>query len=47
MSYADYVEALENKDVLAQTESWARSKVDEYIQKAVDKATKKINSIQI
>lgn len=47
MSYADYVEALKNKDVLASTESWARSKIDEYIQKAVDKATKKINSIQI
>lgn len=47
MSYADYVEALKNKDVLASTETWARGKVDEYIQKAVDKATKKINSIQI
>lgn len=47
MSYADYVEALKNKDVLASTESWARSKVDEQIRRAVDKATRKINSIRL
>lgn len=42
MSYAEYVEAHENKDVLASTELWARSIMDRYMKKAVDKATRKI-----
>lgn len=47
MSYADYVEACKNKDVLASTEIWAKSKVDDYLKKAVERATKRINAIKI
>ena len=43
MSYADYVEKLENKDVLASTELWAKTKVNEYMMKAQKKAESKIN----
>jgi hypothetical protein len=45
MTYAEYVEACKNKDVLASTEIWAKSKVDDYIRKALDKAVKKINAL--
>lgn len=45
MNYAEYVEAKENKDVLASTELWARAKVDSYMKKALDRALKKINKI--
>ena len=45
MDYAEYVEALENKDVLASTELWARGVIDEYIQKAVSKAERRINKL--
>lgn len=37
MSYAEYVEACENKDVLASTEIWARSQVDRRLKNAADK----------
>lgn len=47
MNYADKVEAIESKDVLASTESWARTVVDETIKKARDKALQKINSLKI
>lgn len=47
MSYADYVEACKNKDVLASTEIWARAKVDTYIKKAVEKALRRINSMSV
>ena len=42
MSYADYVESINNKDVLASTELWARSVVKGYIQQALNKAMKSI-----
>lgn len=38
MNYAEYVEAMESKDVLASTELFARSKVNEYLNKAVKRA---------
>lgn len=45
MNYAEYVEAKDNKDVLASTELWARSKVDSYMKKALERAMIKINKI--
>ena len=42
MKYAEYVEAMETKDVLASTELWAKSKVDEYLHKALERASDKI-----
>lgn len=45
MSYADYVEAINNKDVLASTELWARIKIQKYLEKAKEKAIKRINAL--
>lgn len=47
MNYADFVEAKENKDVLASTELWARSVVDGKLKLAVDKAVSRINQISL
>lgn len=47
MNYADFVEAKENKDVLASTELWARSVVDGKLKLAVDKAVSIINQIKL
>lgn len=47
MNYAEYVEAIESKDVLASTESWARSQVDGYIKKAQERAINKINRLKL
>lgn len=47
MNYADFVEAKENKDVLASTELWARSVVDGKLKLAVDKAVSRINKIKL
>lgn len=47
MNYADFVEAKENKDVLASTELWARSVIDGKLKLAVDKAVSKINQIRL
>lgn len=47
MNYADFVEAKENKDVLASTELWARSVVDCKLKLAVDKAVSRINQIKL
>ena len=43
MSYAEYVEAIESKDVLASTELWAKAKIDEYMQKTQERAERRIN----
>ncbi len=45
MSYADYVEAIESKDVLASTEVWAKSKIDGYMRQAQKKAVDKVNKL--
>lgn len=45
MNYAEYVEAMDNKDVLASAELFARSKVNEYLTKALQRATSKINKL--
>lgn len=47
MNYADFVEAKENKDVLASTELWARSVVDGKLKFAVDKAIGIINQLKL
>lgn len=47
MNYADFVEAKENKDVLASTELWACSVVDGKLKLAVDKAVSRINQIRL
>ena len=47
MNYADFVEAKENKDVLASTELWARSVVDGRLKLAVDKAVSRINQMKL
>lgn len=45
MSYADYVEAIDGKDVLASTELWAKANVDGYVRRAVDKSINEINKL--
>lgn len=47
MNYADFVEAKENKDVLASTELWARSVADGKLKLALDKAIVKINQLKL
>lgn len=47
MNYADFVEAIESKDVLASTELWARSVVDGKLKLAVEKAISEINKIKL
>ena len=47
MNYADFVEAKENKDVLASTELWARSVVDGKLKLALDKAIGIINKMKL
>lgn len=47
MNYADFVEAKENKDVLASTELWARSVIDGKLKLAADKAVSRINQIKL
>lgn len=47
MDYASDVEAIESKDVLASTELWAKKVVSTYIEKAKERAEKKINNLKI
>lgn len=46
MEYAEYVEAMENKDVLASTELWATGEVDHYLQNALKRADARITKLQ-
>lgn len=45
MEYAEYVEAMKNKDVLASTELWAKQQVERYIKQAIERAIRKINAL--
>lgn len=47
MDYADVVEAIESKDVLASTKSWATKEINEVIDKAKKSAEQRINSIRL
>lgn len=46
MEYAEFVEAIDSKDVLASTEEYAKSKVNEYLEKALHKAENLIKIMQ-
>ena len=46
MEYAEFVEAIESKDVLASTEIWARNEVDRYLQKAITEAEREIQKLE-
>lgn len=45
MSYAEYVEAIDGKDVLASTEIWAKNKINSYLERAKRRAEKKIQKL--
>lgn len=45
MNYAEYVEAKDNKDVLASTELFARKEVDKYLKQAKARAIRKIEKL--
>lgn len=45
MNYAEFVEAINGKDVLASTEVWAKSKMDTYIGNAISAAEKRIQKL--
>ena len=47
MNYADRVESLDNKDVLASTELWAKSQVNDRIERAKKAAVSRINKLTI
>ena len=44
MNYADYVEAINGKDVLESTRIWAQSVVDQRLNRAMEEAIKVINT---
>lgn len=45
MEYADYVEAMEKKDVLASTHLWAKGQMQFYLSKALDRASERIKRL--
>lgn len=47
MNYADKVEAIESKDVLASTELWAKSVIDARLERAKEVAINKINALTL
>lgn len=47
MNYAEYVEACNNKDVLASTEIWAKSEVEKYLKEAKERAIRRINKLRV
>lgn len=47
MEYAEYVEAIDSKDVLASTEIYAKREVAKYLQKAIREAEKKIKALEV
>ena len=46
MEYADFVEAMKNKDVLASTELWAKREINQYLDKSLERAYGKILKLQ-
>lgn len=46
MEYAEYVEAMNGKDVLASTEIWAKQQVDTYLKKSLLRAKNRIQKLQ-
>ena len=47
MEYADFVEAIESKDVLASTEIYAKSVAKRYLEKAVREAENEIQKLEV
>lgn len=47
MSYAENVEAIETKDVLASTELWADAQIDKYLQLAQSRIMKRVNALKL
>lgn len=47
MDYADIVEAIESKDVLASTEIWAKGEVNRYLEKAIKEAENEIQKLEV
>ena len=47
MNYAEYVEAIDSKDVLASTEIWAKNKVNDYLKQAEQRAANRINKLKL
>lgn len=47
MEYADYVEAIDSKDVLASTEIYAKNEVSKYLQKALREAEQEIQRLEV
>lgn len=47
MNYAERVEAIESKDVLASTELWAKNKLDTYIKRIVKKIEQRIKRLKL
>lgn len=45
MDYAQYVEAMKNKDVLATTRMWAEAEIDERLWQAQKRIEKKVNKL--
>lgn len=46
MEYAEYVEAMKGKDVLASTEIWAKREMQRYLDKSLERAYGRIMSLQ-
>jgi len=47
MEYADFVEAIESKDVLASTEIYAKREVGRYLEKAIREAESQIQKLEV
>ena len=47
MSYAENVEAIDTKDVLASTELWADTQIDKYLQLAQSRIMKRVNALKL
>lgn len=46
MEYAEYVEAMKGKDVLASTEIWAKQQLQQYLNKSLERAYGRIQKLQ-
>lgn len=46
MDYAEYVEAMKGKDVLASTEIWAKLEINKYLEKSLERAYGRISKLQ-
>ena len=47
MNYAERVEAIESKDVLASTELWAKKKIDDYIRRIVKRIESRVKGLKL